>query len=785
AAEPLFVFTLSYLLLHKSYNIRTLFACVPIVVGVSLATVTELSFSSCALFFALFSNVAVALRNLLSKGQGQTQQAAQQTLKNEERDAETEHMVEAERVWGRSKVKEEMNGGSDLSGKVVSRSGFDDVDIHQTAISIFTPLELFTISSFLAMWLILPIWGLVTLMVGIPSSSQHTPIPTTSSSLSSASPFSSWGVWSDLFLGAISHFLYTLFSFQVLSQISPLSHAVANVAKRLATIVTSCVVFRNPVTWVQLLGILVAHGGVGWFLYLNAGNMGHHRDHVYKRCNTRSSDSQSGTISEDGGKREQVKEGEVRPLPKLDRTSIEPLPKLDRTSIEALQSLSQWITKVDWNLQSSVHPQETVEHIKLLLSQLLASKENQRDSILWEYDGTPSQFFNDTHSVLIDLAKPHHTPKHQQMALKRLSKMLSQALQQQHDTRQINRIKCIRKIQRTISTTIKSIIDPERDPVLFLSVPEHWNLGDSFISAGSLELFNDFSPGIVPLPCTETDCVNHFDNITRLLTHHGPNSVLLFQGGGNFGDLWRWSQSERNAFVQNFPTTRIVFGPQSVHYENKTVLKEDVEIFGKHTSLTMLFRDYESMQILRDAGVAEHQMRWCPDMAFMLGPRWPVSDPVVDILFLSRQDKEKITSFGDNISHLKAFWSSSNLTFEDHDWADAFTLTNVSSEAKSAPIRDQQSFRVHIANKLLSRGRVIVTDRLHAVILATLMGKPHVFVENSYGKIRNMMRATFGGVGGECGEENLEGYGVESWREVAERSRELVRRVRWLERVTG
>jgi exopolysaccharide biosynthesis predicted pyruvyltransferase EpsI len=41
---------------------------------------------------------------------------------------------------------------------------------------------------------------------------------------------------------------------------------------------------------------------------------------------------------------------------------------------------------------------------------------------------------------------------------------------------------------------------------------------------------------------------------------------------------------------------------------------------------------------------------------------------------------------------------------------------------------------------LLSGGRVIVTDRLHGHILATLLGIPHVVLDNSYGKLHHFIR---------------------------------------------
>jgi pyruvyl transferase EpsO len=37
---------------------------------------------------------------------------------------------------------------------------------------------------------------------------------------------------------------------------------------------------------------------------------------------------------------------------------------------------------------------------------------------------------------------------------------------------------------------------------------------------------------------------------------------------------------------------------------------------------------------------------------------------------------------------------------------------------------------------LLSRGRVVITDRLHGHVLATLLGLPHCVMDSQYGKVR-------------------------------------------------
>jgi pyruvyl transferase EpsO len=45
---------------------------------------------------------------------------------------------------------------------------------------------------------------------------------------------------------------------------------------------------------------------------------------------------------------------------------------------------------------------------------------------------------------------------------------------------------------------------------------------------------------------------------------------------------------------------------------------------------------------------------------------------------------------------------------------------------------------------LLSSGRVVITDRLHAHILSLLLGIPHAVLDNSYGKLGRFLEAWTG-----------------------------------------
>ena len=53
----------------------------------------------------------------------------------------------------------------------------------------------------------------------------------------------------------------------------------------------------------------------------------------------------------------------------------------------------------------------------------------------------------------------------------------------------------------------------------------------------------------------------------------------------------------------------------------------------------------------------------------------------------------------------------------------------------------QHMFKSTIA--MYASGKVLITDRLHASIFAFLMHKPHVYIDQMYGKIRRTRKVAF------------------------------------------
>jgi exopolysaccharide biosynthesis predicted pyruvyltransferase EpsI len=285
---------------------------------------------------------------------------------------------------------------------------------------------------------------------------------------------------------------------------------------------------------------------------------------------------------------------------------------------------------------------------------------------------------------------------------------------------------------------------PKGPPIGIVGFPNHPNVGDAAIWAGETTWLRRHGHTV------SYACDLHGYAKTSLASAIGSDGTILFHGGGNFGDVWPDHQLLRERVVGDFPTHRIVSLPQTMQFSTDAALERARTRFNGHPNINFLLRDRRSLERAQEAFTGPSQL--CPDLAFALGPFNRIQTPDVPRLWLSRTDTERTASrltpppAGND---LLADWLS-----DDHvtDRPRAKALKR-RAEAKGrqlirgpapvfpglqARVCDALAHgRVHYGRRLLSRGEVVITDRLHAHILCVLSDIPHVIVETGYGKIRD------------------------------------------------
>ena len=288
----------------------------------------------------------------------------------------------------------------------------------------------------------------------------------------------------------------------------------------------------------------------------------------------------------------------------------------------------------------------------------------------------------------------------------------------------------IQQLKECIHHSLTHLID--NDYVL-LDVPYYTNIGDTLIWEGTKHFLKH-----IPHKCLYTASAETYKY--RPLP---PDTVILLQGGGNFGDLWRRHQDLRLEVVKAYPNNRIIILPQTVFYKDIAVFREDAKVLNSHKDLHICARDTGSLNFLQQALTCN--LLLVPDMAFSISSKLLKRHSKKEgdrALFLKRNDTEfSKYDFNLYIKENSSFvdtcdWPTMEQQFKAKAYLDKL-LWHKEQIGRIPDIYADWVFRPHQVKKgieFVSQYKKVYTTRLHVAILSLLLNKEIVFFDNSYGK---------------------------------------------------
>lgn len=213
-----------------------------------------------------------------------------------------------------------------------------------------------------------------------------------------------------------------------------------------------------------------------------------------------------------------------------------------------------------------------------------------------------------------------------------------------------------------------------------------------------------------------------------------PDAVILIHGGGNVGNLYRKLTDEYLKLVRSFPNQKTIIMPQTINYQgNIEQAESDAKVFGINKDFIISARSRESYEFLK-AHYSPTKSIISPDAAFFIGPLEPINESFYDIFILKRIDNEKKYSEKNWNAAIDRHLSF-KYSYRTNDWYDyRIDSSNMNSFTNQS---------VLLMNKMISQGKIIVTDRLHASIFALLIGRPHVIIDEKHKKIYNTREFAF------------------------------------------
>ncbi len=227
------------------------------------------------------------------------------------------------------------------------------------------------------------------------------------------------------------------------------------------------------------------------------------------------------------------------------------------------------------------------------------------------------------------------------------------------------------------------------------------NTGDDLIAAGCLTFLREQGLDVAPCGSELDEAIGRGDSRAIAAALGSFAGIVVFSGGGNIG-IYPGNEARRSRVIINTPRARAyLVMPQSCARSEEVLRDERVEVWA---------REARSEEILRAFGV---RTRLVPDAAFAMGDRFPTQSDGKGVLVILRTP---------GTCHERV----------DHPFA--------APGAVSDPTLD---LAINGVVDTIAPRAVVVSDRLHGAIIASMMRKRVALLPVAYHKNRSFYETWF------------------------------------------
>lgn len=249
--------------------------------------------------------------------------------------------------------------------------------------------------------------------------------------------------------------------------------------------------------------------------------------------------------------------------------------------------------------------------------------------------------------------------------------------------------------------------------IYYLMAPAFGNVGDEAIVEASVLFLNDMFPEFKVIVIDYLDTLQSLKEIRRILK---KGDLIFLQGGGNIGTLYYDAECMREFIIRKFPDVPIVSMPQSMYFDDSTngvkKLKKCSNIFNAHPNLTLIARERYTHENMRRV-FSKCKVLLNPDIVFYYSKiaNYNINYHREGVMTCLRTDSEDI--LGDSrIEIIKTL-------------ASKYDGLIISDTCVARNIPDQmRCFEVKSLINQFSKVKVVITDRLHGMVLAALTNTP-------------------------------------------------------------
>ncbi|PLT29568.1 polysaccharide pyruvyl transferase family protein [Peribacillus deserti] len=282
-----------------------------------------------------------------------------------------------------------------------------------------------------------------------------------------------------------------------------------------------------------------------------------------------------------------------------------------------------------------------------------------------------------------------------------------------------------RKLVKGIAPNVDAdaLLNDKRKVFLFGS-PSYTNIGDQAIAYAIEKFIRNHFPYYEYIEIMDYANDEGIELVKEIIKE---DDIVGYTGGGNLGSLYLDIEEDRRKVFESFKNYKTISFPQSVYFEDteegQTEKKKTQDAYHQNPNLTIAARENQTVDVVKET--FRSPVIYTPDMVLSLDIE-PRDLHREGVLFVLRADKEKVTE-EDFISELMS-WAEETGSVERTD--------TVLSEVDIIDYKDREKYFMKTLDKIAS-SKLIITDRLHAMIFSIMTKTPCLVFGNSYGKAKH------------------------------------------------
>ncbi len=285
-----------------------------------------------------------------------------------------------------------------------------------------------------------------------------------------------------------------------------------------------------------------------------------------------------------------------------------------------------------------------------------------------------------------------------------------------------SRLSCI-KFKLKSKKAFKMARKDKKKIAIILATPTHGNLGDQAIVYSEKRFLNSLGFSNRQIIEIQNEYYLAYNDVLLDFVHQ--DDTIVVDGGGNLGTLWSYEDDKITQILSEYKHNKIIVFPQTMYYDDSEQAKKRIEknrkVYYECNDLTISFRDAASYEFAKST-FPEINSIFCPDIVMSITDL-NYDFERKDVLLCFREDLEKIVT-DSSIEKLKKSLKSKGLDFRN---TSTLVPGYVSFENREAILNDKW--------KEFASAKLVITDRLHAMIFSAINSTPCISIDNLSKKV--------------------------------------------------